>query len=71
MNCLRCGSQMYSVVGVDGAKATCAGCSQYVDCAKCHSQKCGDVRCLKCYNRALTGARPKPSPSIIPEDQEL
>lgn len=75
MICLRCksGSPMYQVVGQDGAKARCSGCSQWVDCARCSSAACGDTRCLACYNKALApGAAKRFTPGqIIPEDQEL
>jgi ssDNA-binding Zn-finger/Zn-ribbon topoisomerase 1 len=58
MKCLRCGSPMYRVQGKDGSKATCAGCSQYVDCAQCSSATCGDTKCLRCYNKALLPGQP-------------
>ena len=71
MNCLRCGFPMYQVVGPAGNLATCTGCSQYVACAVCSSPKCADTKCLKCYNKSLTGPKPKPSAPIVPDEQEL
>lgn len=71
MNCLRCGSPMYSVVGPAGNLATCNGCSQYVACARCSSASCGDTKCLKCYNNVLTGPKPKPSAPIVSDEQEF
>lgn len=67
---------MYAHVGADGAKETCSGCSQYLDCAKCSNVKCGDTKCVKCYNKAYAPKSakiniPKRSTSIIPEDQEF
>ena len=53
MNCLGCKVPMYRVVNTDGtAKATCARCGQWTDCAKC--SKCSVTRCLGCYNKELT-----------------
>lgn len=55
MICSRDGAQMYRVVNQDqSAKATCSRCNQWTDCAKC--SKCGDTRCLGCYNKALSAA---------------
>jgi hypothetical protein len=73
MICLRCKSPMYQVVGVNGAKETCSGCSQYVDCARCSNAQCGDTKCLSCYNKAVTpGSAKRFTPGqIVPEDQEL
>ncbi len=68
--CRRCGSPMYAVVGQNGAKATCSGCSQYLDCAQCSNQKCGDTKCVPCYNKPLTGKRPASGP-LVPQDEEI
>lgn len=59
MICQRCGKPMYRVVNADGgSKATCSGCCQFVDCARCAG--CGDMRCLGCYNKAaLAAGKPK------------
>lgn len=72
MRCFRCGSVMYRVVGTAGAKATCTGCSQWVDCARCSSEACGDTKCLGCYNKTLKPAgAPKPSgPPLIQDGFE-
>jgi len=71
MTCLRCKSQMYQVVGPTGAKATCSGCSQYVDCAQCSNQKCADTRCLACYNKAVTGVRKPAGGPLLPQDEDI
>lgn len=54
MKCLACKLPMYRVVNEkDGsAKATCARCNQWTDCAQC--QKCKTTRCLGCYNKELS-----------------
>jgi len=65
---------MYAVVGQNGSKATCSGCSQYLDCAQCSSPTCGDTKCLKCYNKALTGpAKPAAggAPLVSNQDEDL
>jgi hypothetical protein len=68
MNCLRCKAPMYqSVAGPNPPKATCSGCLQWVDCARCSS--CGDVKCLACYNRKLSRA-PKRSMGGLPPPQD-
>jgi hypothetical protein len=68
MRCFRCGAAMYRVVNKDqSAKATCTGCSQWIDCAKCSSPNCGDVKCLACYNKRPTTLTPG---AIVPDDQE-
>ncbi len=55
MICKRCGKPMYRVMNPDkSAKATCTGCTQYVDCAECSG--CHDTKCLGCYNRATLAA---------------
>lgn len=70
--CKRCNFLMYAVVGPDGSKATCSGCSQYLDCGKCSNPKCGDTKCLKCYNKARAGQAPPPGGApIIPQDEDL
>ncbi len=72
MTCMRCGAPMYSVVGPNGAKATCNGCCQHIDCAQC--SKCKDTKCLGCYNKAVTRLG-KPTEirlePIVPADQEI
>ena len=63
---------MYSVVGPNGAKETCSGCSQYLDCARCSNQKCGDTKCLRCYNRALAGPPgPAGGAPLVPQDEDI
>lgn len=70
--CRRCGKPMYAVVGPNGAKATCSGCSQYLDCAQCSNTNCGDTKCLKCYNKSLAGG-PKPSGGVplVPQEEDI
>lgn len=62
---------MYAVVGPNGPKATCSGCSQYLDCAKCSNAKCGDTKCLKCYNKALAGQKPAGGSPLVPQDEDI
>lgn len=71
MTCLRCKSPMYRVVGKDGAKATCSGCSQYVDCAQCSNPQCGDTKCVPCYNKNLAGPKKTSSPPIISQEDDF
>ena len=70
MNCLRDKAPMYRVVNQDqGAKATCSRCCQWTDCAKC--SKCGDTRCLGCYNKELASfGRPREirDEPIVPDE---
>jgi len=70
VTCLRCASPMFGIRNPDGsAKGTCSGCSQHLEVARC--SKCGDQKCLKCYNKARTV---KPGPvaqaPIIPHDED-
>lgn len=69
--CRRCGHEMYSVVAPDGARATCSSCSQYVDCAQCSNKECGDTKCLKCYNKAVTGVKRPSGEPLVPQDEEI
>lgn len=70
--CFRCGYDMYAVVGLDGAKATCSSCCQYVDCAQCSNKDCQNTKCLKCYNKMLAPkSPPKPSAPLISDESEL
>jgi len=71
MICLRCKSQMYQVVGPAGAKAFCSGCSQWVDCAQCSIPRCGDTKCLSCYNKAVTGVKRPTVGLLAPQDEEI
>ena len=59
---------MYAVVGPNGSKTTCFGCTQFVDCAWC--QKCGDTKCLKCYNKSLTAQKSPGGGPLVPQDEE-
>jgi len=61
---------MYAVVGPAGSKATCSGCSQYVDCARCERSTCGDTKCLGCYNKALVPGKKISGGPIIPDEAE-
>jgi len=69
--CRRCGSAMYSVIGPNGAKATCSSCSQYTDCGQCSNDKCGDTKCLPCYNKAVTGQKGPAGGPLVPQDEEI
>mgnify|MGYP001566901413 CR=1 FL=1 len=69
--CRRCGSPMYAVVGPNGAKTTCSGCSQFADCARCSNVACGDTKCLKCYNKVLTGRKSSGGGPLVPQDEEI
>ncbi len=75
MNCLRCGSTMYRVVNANQtAKATCTRCAQFVDCAQCSNPKCGDQKCLPCYNKGVSAAgRPADLrlEPIIPDEEAV
>lgn len=62
---------MYSVVGKNGAKATCSGCSQYVDCAQCSDPKCGDTKCPGCYSKSLTPQKRTQGGPLVPQDEEI
>ena len=74
MNCLRCRAPMYQVISPPSPpKATCFGCSQFVDCARCSDPKCGDTRCIPCYNKArspgkATGAS---SGALVSDESEF
>lgn len=69
MICRRCGAPMYRVVNQDlSNRATCSVCCQWVDCAKC--LKCGDLKCVNCYNKSIK-SKPKPSAPIIREEEEF
>lgn len=70
--CRRCGWDMFSVVGTAGAKATCSGCSQYLDCAQCSNPECRSTKCLKCYNKDLTQTTPPtPSAPLVSDESEF
>lgn len=59
---------------VDGApgKVRCSTCSNFADAAQCSNPKCGDIKCLPCYNKVSTGkAAPISKSPIVPEDQEI
>lgn len=59
------------VEGVPG-KARCSTCSVFVDAAQCSSSKCGDVKCLPCYNKIATGKAATISRGpLIPDDPEV
>lgn len=69
MTCLRCAAPMYLVINQDlSNRATCAACCQWVDCAQC--SKCGDLKCVACYNKAVS-SKPKPSAPIIREEEDF
>jgi hypothetical protein len=71
MICRRCKSTMYRVTaGPNPPKAMCYGCGQWVDCAKC--SKCGDTRCLPCYNKAATGTPRRPTGGLpMAQDEDI
>lgn len=69
--CKRCAAPMYSVIGPNGAKATCSSCSQYVDCAKCSNQLCGDTKCVPCFNKSLTAQNRPAGGPLVPQDEEI
>ena len=69
--CRRCGSQMYAVTSPNGAKATCSTCTQYVDCAQCSNAKCGDTKCLSCYNKGVSGQKRPQGDPLVPQDEEI
>ncbi len=74
MNCLRCGAPMYQVVDPPSPpKATCSGCSNFVDCARCSNPKCGDTKCLRCYNMtSLPGRSGRlPSGPLVSDESEF
>ena len=67
-------AQAWSDGNVGMLDGSYSGFTQYLDCAQCSSPTCGDTKCLKCYNKALTGpAKPAAggAPLVSNQDEDL
>ena len=62
---------MYAIVGPSYGKGTCSGCSQYLDCAQCSNSKCGDTKCVPCYNKSMTAQQRPAGGPLVPQDEEI
>ena len=67
---------MYRVINQDlSNRATCSVCCQWVDCAQCSNPKCGDLKCVACYNKAVapkqSPSKQKPSAPLIKEEDDF